>query len=162
MDSLLSRFLLSLLSPPLFLPPRSSVAVFSPMHTWTPTHNLEFAQNLIRRIQQKDLTYEQLLKQYSLYDTTTTADHGELAQRIAFAVDSRPKAPTLVSLGKAWREGNEVILCCSSPAQPQCCDLHDTVRKPAVQPLHQARTDRAHSQDTQNEREGLKLGSVCV
>lgn len=71
-------------------------ATLSPLDAWTPTHNLEFAQQLMMSIKDKTPNYEKFLNKYSLFLADMESEESEVIEKIEVAIDTRPRAPTLV------------------------------------------------------------------
>lgn len=83
---------------------------------WTPTHNLEFARNLMMNITETDPEYCKFLQQLNLTlnlaeDKQTTEISEEFIDRLEIAQEVRPKAPHWVN-----KMHNDSI----------CCNLHLT------------------------------------
>ena len=76
--------------------------LFAHIGAWTPTHNLEFARNLMLSIRQTDPEYCKFLQQLNLNLNTaeekqTAEISEEFIDRLEIAQEVRPKAPHWVN-----------------------------------------------------------------
>jgi hypothetical protein len=79
--------------------------ILSPIGAWTPTRNLEFAQQLMMIIRDTDPSYNKFLQQFNMsleggtLEPLPAVPSDEGIQRLEYAQEFRPKAPHLVTTG---------------------------------------------------------------